>query len=165
MRCFFVLILALPFLASAQETLGGDCKLHRDSDPYTKETVLSTGFFSVDIASVDISANRFEIDLFFTVSNNCFDNNSTALIFFEGSKLKLTARNAGSMNCDGNFHIIFKNSATHPSLLQKMMNQKIAEIRLVGSNKKETVVSFLPDQQKFSELLKCLVTEGKKLIR
>src|SRR5688500_12988246 len=130
MKWFFVLILALPLLSAAQE-IPVDCKLHRDNDPYTKETVLSTGFFDVDVASVDISANRFEIDIFLTVSNNCFDNNSTAMIFFEGSKLKLTARNAGSMNCDGNFHIIFKNSTTPTTLLQKMMNQKVSEIRLI----------------------------------
>jgi hypothetical protein len=155
----------LPFLSTAQEPV--PCELNRETDPYTKETVVSTGFFTLENATVDISASRFEIDIFFSIvgTDNCFDNNSTAMIFFEGSKLKLTARNAGSMNCDGYFHIIFKNSPTNPSLLQKMMGQKVSQVLFTGNNKKETVISFGPDQDVFKGMLNCVVAEGKQLIK
>jgi hypothetical protein len=97
--------------------------------------------------------------------DKCFDNNSTAMIFFENTKMKLSARNGGSMNCDGYFHIIFKNSATNTSLLQKMMSQPISRIVFTGNNKKETTIDFGNVQQTFKDLLNCTVTEGKKLIK
>jgi hypothetical protein len=98
MKSILLLMLIFPFLAPAQEAT--PCELNRETDPYTKETVISTGFFDLKDATVDISANRFEIDIFFSITgmDKCFDNNSTAMIFFENTKMKLSARNGGSMN-------------------------------------------------------------------
>ena len=165
MKYALLLLLIFPFLVRGQEA--APCELNRETDPYTKETVISTGFFDLKDATVDISANRFEIDIFFSLTgtDKCFDNNSTAMIYFENTKVKLTARNGGSMNCDGYFHIIFKNSATNTSLLQKMMSQPISRIVFTGNNKKETAIPFGDDQTRFKDLLNCVVGEGKKLIK
>jgi len=165
MNRFLPFFIFLSALANAQDSARLDCSLVRETDPYTKEVSLSTGFFEVRNASIDMSANRHEFDIFFTVSGSekCFDLNSTAVIYFEGSKMKFTARNGGTMNCDGYFHIVFKNSASIPSLLQKMSTQSISQIVLTGSNRKETVITLGEDSQKFRQFLACVVQEGRRL--
>ena len=91
-----------------------DCKLNKETDPYTKETRLSTGFIFLQGASVTVDADSKEIDILFSIegADKCFDNDATAVIIFEGSKLKTSLKNNGTMNCEGLFHFIFKNSAT-----------------------------------------------------
>jgi len=163
MKYIFVIVLLFPLYTLAQ-----DCKLHKETDPYTKETKLSTGFIKLQSSSVTIDANRMEIDVFFTLAgaDKCFDNNSTAFIFFEGTKLKMTTRNSGSMNCDGFFHFTFRNTPGTNSLLQKLSAQKINNIVFTGNGKKETKIIFTPEQQQtFTSLTTCLVNEAKTLIK
>lgn len=165
----FILIISLifPIFSAAQDSLSKNCKLIREKDPFTKETKLSTGFIPLDGGQVTIDANKLEIDFLFSLDGplKCFDNNSIALIFFEGTKLKLTARNGGTMNCEGLFHIIFKNSANLPSMLTKMATQKVSHILFKGNNKKEFTVNLSPvDQQLFLTLANCLVEEAKGLL-
>lgn len=163
MKYAFLIVLLLPLHSIAQ-----DCKINKETDPFTKETKLSTGFITLDGASVTIDANSTEIDMFFTIESGdkCFDNNSTAFIFFEGSKLKMTTRNSGSMNCEGFFHFIFKNTPTTQSLLQKMVTQKIHLISFTGNTKKEHKIEFTPQQQDVvMNFTNCLVNEAKKLIK
>src|SRR5260221_8474931 len=144
MKYIFVIVLLFPFYTQAQ-----DCKLHKETDPYTKETKLSTGFIKLQSGSVTVDANRLEIDVFFTLAgaDKCFDNNSTAFIFFEGTKLKMTTRNSGSMNCEGFFHFTFKNTPGTNSLLQKLSTQKIHMITFTSNSKKENKIEFSPQQQ------------------
>src|SRR6185503_10202965 len=99
---YLLLLAFFPMTLRAQ-----DCKVNKETDPFTKETKLSTGFIPWKEASVTIDADSKEIDLFFTLSGTdlCFDNNGTVALFFEGTKVKQTYRNGGSMNCEGFFHI------------------------------------------------------------
>lgn len=161
----YILVIALFIAASASAQ---DCKLIKETDPYTKETKLSTGFIFLDGASVTIDADSKEIDILFSIEGNdkCFDDNSTAVIIFEGSKIKTTLRNNGTMNCEGLFHFIFKNSVTTTSNLKKLSTQKITQITFVGNNKKETVVTVPPqEQQALATLATCLVNDAKTLIK
>ena len=158
-----LLTLTLTFSLAAQE-----CKVKKTTDPYTKEIRLSSGFIQLDGGSVTIDADSKEIDILFSVEGTdvCFDNNSSVFIFFEGSKSKGSIRNGGSMNCEGLFHFIFKNSASTTSLLNRMMTQKITHIVFSGNNKKETTVTVGPlEQDVVKNFTSCVVNEAKSLIR
>lgn len=163
MKYILGLLLLVSATASAQ-----DCKLTKETDPYTKETKLSTGFIFLEGASVTIDADSKEIDILFSIEgkDKCFDDNSTAVIIFEGSKIKTTLRNNGTMNCEGLFHFIFKNTATTTSNLKKLSTQKITQITFSAGNKKETVVTVAPqEQQTFMALATCLINDAKVLIK
>ena len=163
MRIILLIGLFFPFISYAQ-----DCKLNSEKDPFTKEIKISTGFIPLDGGSVTIDATQAEIDFLFSIEgvDRCFDNNSTAFIFFEGIKTKLTARNGGSMNCEGLFHFIFRNTASLPSMLTKMTTQKINHIAFTGNNKKVSTINLSPaDQQLLMTLADCLVNASKELIK
>jgi hypothetical protein len=167
MRNILLLSLLIPFFSTAQDTTANKCKLNRETDPFTKEIKISTGFIPLDGGSVTIDANKTEIDFLFSIEgvDRCFDDNSTAMVFFEGTKNKIAGRNGGSMNCEGLFHFIFRNIAASPYLLTKMTTQKVNHIVFTGNNKKETTINLSPaDQQLFMTLASCLVTEAKELI-
>jgi hypothetical protein len=163
MKYIVVLFWLFPLCTRAQE-----CKLIRETDPYTKETRISTGFISLQGASVSVDADSKEIDLFFTLTgvDKCFDNNSTAAVYFEGTKSKMSYRNSGTMNCEGFFHIIFKNAATTNTLLQKITTQKITSIVFSAGNKKETTLKISAEQQPvLMSMAACLVNEAKALAK
>ena len=144
-----------------------ECKVNKSTDPYTKEVRLSSGFIQLDGGSVTIDATKPEIDLLFSIegSDKCFDNNSTAYIFFEGSKSKGSIRNGGTMNCEGLFHFIFRNSQSTTSLLNRLMTQKVTHIVFTGNNKKETTVTFGPlEQEAVRNFATCIVNEAKTLL-
>jgi hypothetical protein len=168
MKKIVAFFLLAPLFSAAQDSLVAPCKLIRETDPYTKETKLSTGFVNLSGGSVTIDADSKEIDVLFTIEgvDKCFDNNSTAAIFFEGVKTKMSSRNGGTMNCEGLFHFVFKNTALPTTILQKMMTQKINHIVFIGNNKKESIVSIRPaEQEKLMALATCLVNEAKTLIK
>lgn len=168
MKRFFVIGLLFPLFSAAQDTVAVNCKLSRETDPFTKEIKISTGFLQLDGGSVTMDATKTEIDFLFSIegADRCYDDNSTALIFFEGSKLKLTARNGGSMNCEGLFHFIFKNSLSQTSVLSKLTTQKVNRIVFTGNNKKETTIPLTAvDQQAFITLANCITREAKTLIQ
>ena len=168
MKKIFIFLLLAPLFSSAQDSLAAPCKLIKETDPYTKETKLSTGFIMLKNGSVTIDADSKEIDVLFSIEglDKCFDNNSTAAIFFEGVKTKMSSRNGGTMNCEGLFHFVFKNTALTTTVLQKMMTQKINHIVFTGSDKKESIIAIKPeDQEKLMTLATCLVNEAKTLIK
>jgi hypothetical protein len=163
MKYFLIAVFLISESLSAQ-----DCKLTKETDPYTKETKLSTGFIFLEGASVTIDADSKEIDILFSIEgkDKCFDDNSTAIIIFEGSKIKTTLRNNGTMNCEGLFHFIFKNTATTTSNLKKLTTQKITQITFSAGSKKETIVTIAPqEQQTFMTLSTCLINDAKALIK
>lgn len=164
MKQLLVILFFLPLLAAAQ-----DCKLIKETDPYTKEVKLSTGFVAVDGASVTIDADSKEVIVLFTVegADKCFDNNSTADVFFEGLKSKTMSRNAGTMNCEGLFQFVFKNSHNTPTtMLQRICTKKITQIIFTGNSKKPITVTVGPkEQEAIMALANCLVTEGRTLIK
>lgn len=159
--------LLLPFLGATQDT--ASCKLIKETDPYTKEVKLSSGFLGLDGASVTIDADSKEIIVLFSVegADKCFDNNSSADIFFEGIKSKTTSRNAGTMNCEGLFQFIFKNSRSTPTtILQRMITKKVTHIIFTGNSKKPITVNLGPkEQEAFMYLANCVVKEARGLIK
>lgn len=163
MKFVLLLLLAMPLTLLAQ-----DCKLIKETDPYTKERTISTGFIPLTSASLSIDARKAEVDLLFSVlgADRCFTDASTAAIFFVGSKVKQTQRNGGSMNCEGLFHIIFRNTATPAPFLRKMATQKIEKIVFTGTDKKEITITLDPDQQQVvMELAACIVKEAPTLLQ
>lgn len=165
MKYSLALFLLLPLFSFAQDS--ASCKINRETDPFTKEIKLSTGFIQLNVAAVTVDATKAEVDFLFSIegADRCYDNNSTAVIFFEGSKVKLTVKNGGSMNCEGLFHFIFKNTPNNTSVLTKLITMKINHIIFTGNNKKEANIEFTPaEQQVFMTLANCLVTEAKTLL-
>ncbi len=164
MKIFAALFLAVPLFSFSQ-----DCKLIRETDPFTKEVKLSTGFVYLDGGSVTIDADSKEIILLFNIEgpDRCFDNNSSADVFFEGIKSKTMSRNGGTMNCEGLFQFVFKNSAGSPTtMLQRLMTRKITQIVFTGNTKKPITVNVGPkEQEALLALTNCLVNEAKTLIK
>lgn len=166
MKCIYPPIIAILFFFPAF-THSQECIIKRETDPFTKEVKLTTGFLKLRNASLSIQADSREIDFFFILTGNdkCFTDGANAAIFFEGTKVKTNVRNNGSMNCDGYFHFIFRNQAALPSALQKMAAQKVTSILFTGNDKKETQLLLSPEQQEtFMHLVACIIAEAKTLL-
>jgi hypothetical protein len=163
MKYPLIVLLLFPVLLQAQ-----DCKLKRTTDPYTKEVQVSTGFIQFDGASLSINADSKEIDFFFSMEGKekCFSDASTAVVIYDGKKAKATFRNNGPVNCDGIFHINFRNIAAVPALLQRLITQKIISIQFNGNNKSQVVVTLTEEQQQaIMAKADCLMKEAKTLIK
>jgi hypothetical protein len=164
MKTLSLIFLLFPFLLQAQE-----CKLIRESDPFTKETKLSSGFVYMDGASVTIDVDSRELIFLFSLEgpDRCLDNNSTADLYFEGLKSKTTTRNGGTMNCEGLFQFVFKNSHNNPTtLLQRLTTKKLTQIIFTGNTKKPITVNVGPkEQEAIIALANCILTEGRTLIK
>jgi hypothetical protein len=166
MKPIFLTFLLFPALLRAQDSL--NCKLAHKVDPYTKLQTISTEFIPLEGASLSMDANKQEIDLLFTISgpDKCYTDASTAMIFFAGSKQKLSQRNNGSMNCEGIFHLIFRNGTTAPILLRRLAAAKVEKILFTGNDKKETIVTLTPEQQQVvMELAACMIKEAPTLVK
>lgn len=166
MKIFITALLLLPLVSVAQ-----DCKLKKSTDPFTHETKLSTGFqdFSSgkEKASISVDATPSVIDFFIWITSDqrCYDENSMVEVIFVGEKTKWKFKNTGSMNCDGAFHFSFKNYSTTNSQLNRIATQKIAVIKVTGTDKSEALLTLNPDQQTLlMNMAACAANEGKSLI-
>lgn len=163
MKYIFVLIALAPFFLLAQ-----DCKLKKGQDAITSKATLTTGFMDLPGTTLSIDVNSKQIDFFFVLDAKavkCLDEETEATIVFDGGKLKSEFKNGGSMNCDGIFHIIFKNSAYTPSQLTKMSTKKILEIQIKGSNPKPYIISLSPEQQQsLMNTIACVTKEAKTVL-
>jgi len=164
MKRFFCIILLLPLLSFAQ-----DCKLKKTKDQFSQEPKLSTGFVPFSATTLSIDADSKEIDFLFSITNKsderCFDDASTISFVFEG-KQKSNFRNSGTMNCEGLFHVTFKNLRTTPGNLQRLITKKITAISLTGNNKSVTTITLGPQQQQeLMDIITCMVNESKTLIK
>jgi hypothetical protein len=162
MKSIFLISCLFPLFLSAQEG-----KVLTETDPYTKETKISSGFISLQGgASVSVEADSKELDFFFIINGKCFNDASTAVVYFDSSRLKTTYRNSGSMNCTGYFHFKFRNGTVTPTQVQKLGTMKVSQFVFVDSDKKQVTISFTPEQQKvFMESAACVTAEAKKLIK
>ena len=163
MKYPLIIFFLVPFWLSAQ-----DCNVKKTTDPYTKEVRVSTGFIPLQGASLSIDADSKEIDFFFSMEGKerCFSDASTAVVVYEGIRMKGNYKNGGPVNCDGIFHIIFRNTAVTPALLQRLVTQKITSIQFTGNNKTQTTIAFSPEeQQTLMARADCLIKETKKLIK
>jgi len=167
MKNFFLLLFLLPLLASAQDT----CHLKRETDPFSHLTKVTTGFivFKTEAGQVSISvdATPNDVDVFIWLTSNpkCFDDQSTVQINYDGDRLKGNFRNGGSMNCEGTFHINFRNVVNTPSNLERMTSRKIKSLRLTGNNG-VTDITFTEEQkQQLMRMVGCVVRESKTLLK
>jgi hypothetical protein len=158
----------IPFFGRAQDT----CNLKKNTDAFTHQTKVSTGFIPFTASgvqlSISIDATSTDIDFFlwFTNDQKCFDDESTIQINFEGDRLKQNYKNSGSMNCDGAFHFSFKNNPNTPSNLQRLIDKKINSFHLTGTGKTVTDINFSPEQkQKLQRMTSCVVNESKSLLK
>lgn len=143
-----------------------ECNLLRETDPYTKLTRISSGFLELTGASVTVDADKKEIDILFSLkTDRCFDDACAATIYFADSKLKVNLRNAGTMNCEGLFHFIFKNGTTVNYQLKKLTTMKISQIIFTDRNDKEIPVVLTPEMQDtFQRAVQCVSNEALKLL-
>lgn len=163
MKYTLIVFFMIPLWLPAQ-----DCKVKKTTDPYTKEVKQSTGFIQLQGASLSIEADSKEIDFFFSMDGKekCFSDASTAVVFYEGTKMKANFRNGGPVNCEGFFHIIFRNIAATPALLQRLITQKITSIQFTGNNKTKTTITLSPDEQHtVMNRADCLIKEAKTLVK
>lgn len=158
----FLLCAATVFHAVAQ-----DCTINRETDLFTKETRLSSGFFDLSGASVTVDADKKEVDILFSFkTNRCFDDGCTATIYFAGTKFKLLLRNAGTMNCEGLFHFIFRNAVAVNYQLKKLATAKISHIVFTDRDQKSIPVNLdEPMQLKFMQAVDCVSKEAVKLLQ
>ena len=158
----FLLFMGMFGSLSAQQ----DCQLIKETDPYTKLTRISSGFIDLSGASVSVDADKKEIDLLFSFQDGrCFDDECTAMIYFTGTKLKLSLRNAGTMNCEGLFHFIFRNSTSVNYQLKKLATMKVSRFIFTDRNKKEIEVTVKPEvQDAFLRAVQCVSQEAVKLL-
>lgn len=160
------------FLAIGLMLLGGalkaqECNLIKDIDAYTRQTRLSTGFIELTGASLVADADNKEIDILITFkTDRCFDDGCSALVFFEGGKQKLSLRNAGTMNCEGLFHFIFRNATTVNYQLKKMATQPISHMVFTDRNGKTIPVTLSVQQQEaFRNALRCITEQAPSLLQ
>lgn len=168
MRNFLILIFFIPIFSQAQDT----CKLKKETDPFTHQTKVSTGFIpfiSNGIKlSISIDATSSEIDFFLWIQNEskCFDNTSTIQVNYEGERLKANFKNTGSMNCEGAFHFTFRNTIAPASNLERLASKKVSSIRMTGNGKTITDISFTEEQKiQLSRMASCVIKEAKTLIK
>jgi hypothetical protein len=166
MKWILFIAFLLPLFVSAQ-----NCELKKEKDPFTQQPQLSTGFLRLSSwggrFSLNMVADAREVKLLFSLGEgNCFDDESSAAFTFDGTRTKSTQKNATAMNCDGIFTIVFRNSTSTPSVLQKLTQQKITSIVLIDSNKKKIEISLKDEEkQQILERIGCLVKEAKTLIQ
>jgi hypothetical protein len=158
----FALCYALVFAVAAQ-----DCNVNRETDLFTIETRLSSGFIDLSGASVTIDADKKELDILFSFkTNRCFDDGCTATIYFAGTKSKLLLRNAGTMNCEGLYHFIFRNAATVNYQLKKIATAKVSHIVFTDRDQKLVPVNLDEQMQlKFMQAVDCVTKEAVKLLQ
>ena len=165
MRSFFFLSIFLLFILGA--LAAQECNLIKETDPYTRQTRLSTGFIDLTGASLVADADSKEIDIMITFkTDRCFDDGCTAMIYFEGGKQKLSLRNGGTMNCEGLFHFIFRNGPTVNYQLKKMASQPISHMVFTDRNEKTIPVTLsVQQQEKLRQALLCFTQEAPQLLQ
>lgn len=160
------------FLSIGLLLLGGtlraqECNLIKETDVYTRQTRLSTGYIELTGASLITDADSKEIDVMLTFkTDRCFDDGCTAMVYFEGGKQKLSLRNSGTMNCEGLFHFIFRNSTTVNYQLKKMATLPISHMVFTDRNEKPIPVTLSPVQQEaLRNALRCIAEQAPTLLQ
>ncbi|RYZ24425.1 MAG: hypothetical protein EOO16_00655 [Chitinophagaceae bacterium] len=165
MKKLFLLLLSAPLFAAAQDSTVA-CKLRTERDPYTKEIRYSTGVLRIGNYQVTGEASAKEIDLFINLSGTgaCFNDQSQVSVTYTGTRLKNSYKNGGTMNCEGYFHLIFRNTPETQYSLRKLIDQRIATLTF-GTDKNATVITLTEEQKDLVQnAFRCLATEAKKLI-
>jgi len=165
MKFLLPLLFALPLSA-----FGQDCAIKKTKDQFSQEPKLTTGFIPLSNARLTIDADAKEIHLLFVLGNNgemkCFEDASTLSIAFDGINTKANLRNGGSMNCDGYFDVVFKNTPSTNTYLNRLTTHTVKSLTFTGNNKTVTVITLSDDQKALlKQLATCMATESKTLIQ
>ncbi len=166
MKQLLFVLLTFPSLVFAQ-----DCGLKKETDQFTQQPLLSTGFIKFAGGggryALNLVADAKEVRLLFSFGDGvCFDDQSTAAFSFDSSRSKSTQRNASSMNCDGIFTIVFRNAAITPGTLQKLTAQKISSLVFTDNTQKKIQITLREEEKQWlREKAACLVNEAKALIK
>ncbi len=163
----FMLVTLASGLLFVDPVWAQDCNLIKETDAYTRQTRLSTGFIELGGASLMADADGKEIDMLITFkTDRCFDDGCTAIVYFVGGKQKLTLRNGGTMNCEGLFHFIFRNGPTVNYQLKKMATQPISHMQFIDRNEKSIPVTLSAAQQeKLLSALRCFIDQAPSLVQ
>jgi hypothetical protein len=163
MKSVLLTLFLLPLAAAAQE-----CQLKKETDVFSKQQRLSTGSmkWAGGLARVSMEADSKDIKLLISMGEgHCFDDQTQAVISFDGSRTKSTQRNAASMNCEGIYSVVFRNATTTPGVLQKIATLKVTSVVITANDgKKRELVLRDDEKQLLLERAACLVAEAKKLI-
>ena len=167
MKLLFIILL-FPAFSYSQ-----NCNFKKETDPFTHVTKITTGFVPFTATngtnfSLSVDATPTEIDLFFLITSDqkCFDNESAAVLNYDGERSKANFKNSGSMNCQGAFHITFRNVPTTPSNLERISNKKISMIRLTGNNNVITELAIKPEEKQIlMDMVACIIKGSKTLIK
>lgn len=167
MKQLLYLFFFVPFYALAQ-----DCTLKTSVDDFTNEKKMTTGFTSFGEGKnkfqLSVDATNKEIDFFFSISGGaegwCFDNNSTVIIQYAGTRSKTTHRNTGSMNCQGLFHFTYRNVASTPGALNRLATQPIEALTFKHGDKQYEFFIDESQREKLSRVITCIVNESKSLL-
>jgi hypothetical protein len=165
MKKLLLLLLTAPLFAAAQDSTA-PCKLRTERDPYTKEVRFSTGALRIGNYQITGEASAKEIDLFINLAGTaaCFNDQSAVQVTYSGTRLKNSYKNGGTMNCEGYFHMIFRNTPETQYSLRKLVDQRIATMTF-GTDKNATVITLTEEQKDIVQAaLRCLVTDAKTLI-
>jgi len=166
MRSLFLVLLFIPVFCFSQ-----DCDLKKEKDQFSQLPKLSTGFikFDADVPfELSVDATKPEIVFFFVLKNGgdpkCFDDASTVVFTFDNSRSKATLRNASTMNCEGYFHLNFRNSPTTQTALNRLATQQVSTINFI--NGKISTLINLDENQKLvlQKMAACIAKEGKTLL-
>jgi hypothetical protein len=151
-----------PFVLEAQ-----NCTLKKETDEFTGKPKITTDFFDLKGAKLAIDATAAGFDYFFVVknpSNSCFDETSEVAILFDGEKNPQEIRNAGSTNCDGVFHIVFRGAKYTPGMVKKLSTKKVISFVFSDRNAKKAIINLTDDQQQlFMKYTTCIAEEAKAL--
>lgn len=166
MKHLFLLLFLIPVLSKAQ-----DCNLKDVKDPLNQDTRLSTGFTRMgggsDRFMVSAETDKREIDFFFVIEGSklCFDEYARVQAIFEGGKQKSMYKNGGSENCQGYFHIIFKNQASQPATLKYLSERKIISFKFTTKDNKTKTVNLGPEEQDtFQRMATCILQNSTALL-
>jgi hypothetical protein len=169
MKLVIPLLLLFPLFSMSQS-----CPIKKEIDPYSKETRLTTGFKKFgagrNFTLLSADANKTDVEFIFSINSGdegkCFDNNSTAVLVYEGGRIKGSFKTNSSMNCEGLFSISFRNVVTTPTALKNLSLKKVISIKLTGNNKQVTEFTLTePEQLQLMNMATCIIEESKTLIR
>jgi hypothetical protein len=164
MKAIVTLLLLLPFAGLAQ-----DCPIRKEIDQFSQKPKLTTGFSKLDNGNVSysIDATNAEIDFFFIFKSRdgkCFDDASTAVVQFDGTKSKMNLKNTGSMNCDGMIHFSYRNTTNTQYGLTRLSTFKVASIKFTGTDNKPVEIVFTEaEKDLFMKMAACIAAEAKTL--
>ena len=160
MKSILAFFLCASFAATAQ-----DCTIKKEKDQFTQQDRLTTGFVPLTNAKLSITADSKELDFFLALGGDkCFDDASTVAIVFEDGRTKSNFRSSGSMNCEGLFHFIIRNTPTSNSQLQRFETKKVKSMVLTNGKVVTSIMLNEAQQQAVQTAVACMSKEAKTLL-